>query len=130
MEVIGRQEMVYPKLTRKRSNCYKDGDYGENVYRGSHNRDGHFTHGSQMGIDNLSSSAKTYDHIPYNDCHENSLYDVHKGVEIVLRWGTADPIVASRVLAQNIFESLTIVDGRSRPTISGRSREVEDVERC
>ncbi|KAI5663883.1 hypothetical protein M9H77_23206 [Catharanthus roseus] len=25
-------------------NCYKDGDYGGNAYRGSHHIDGHFTH--------------------------------------------------------------------------------------
>ncbi|KAI5664416.1 hypothetical protein M9H77_23739 [Catharanthus roseus] len=50
MEAIGRQEMAYSKLTRARSNYYTDGDYGGNAYRGSHRRDGNYTHRSQMGI--------------------------------------------------------------------------------
>ncbi|KAI5672662.1 hypothetical protein M9H77_13026 [Catharanthus roseus] len=99
MEVIGRQEMAYSKLTSARSNCYKAGGYSGNAYRGSPKRDRHSTHRSQMGIGNFSSRAKAFDHIPYEDCCENSPYYVHKGyhsshdyrdqncVEIVLRWG-------------------------------------------
>ncbi|KAI5681585.1 hypothetical protein M9H77_02813 [Catharanthus roseus] len=79
MEAIGRQKMAYSKLARARFNCYKNEDFGGNAYRGSHHRDGHFTHRSQMGIGNCSSRAKTFDHIPYDDCCENSPYDVHKG---------------------------------------------------
>ncbi|KAI5650169.1 hypothetical protein M9H77_36174 [Catharanthus roseus] len=78
MEAIGRQEMAYSKLARARSNCYKDGDYGRNAYGGSHHKDGHFTHRSQMGIDNFSSHAKAFDHIPHEGSRENSPYDVHK----------------------------------------------------
>ncbi|KAI5667734.1 hypothetical protein M9H77_17587 [Catharanthus roseus] len=71
--------MAYSKLARARSNCYKDGDYGGNIYGGSHHRDGHFAHRSQMGIGNFSSYAKAFDHIPYEDCYEKSPYDVRKG---------------------------------------------------
>ncbi|KAI5664470.1 hypothetical protein M9H77_23793 [Catharanthus roseus] len=78
MEAIGRQEMTCSKLARARSNCYEDGNYRGNAYGGSHHRDGHSTHRSQMGIGNFSSRAKAFDHIPYEDC-ENSPYDVHKG---------------------------------------------------
>ncbi|KAI5680845.1 hypothetical protein M9H77_02072 [Catharanthus roseus] len=31
-----------------------------------------------MGIGNLTSRAKTFDHIPYDDCCEKSPYNVHK----------------------------------------------------
>ncbi|KAI5681954.1 hypothetical protein M9H77_03182 [Catharanthus roseus] len=79
MEVIDKQEKAYSKFANARSNCYKDGDYAGNAYEGSHHRDGHFTHKSQMGIGNFSSHAKAFDHIPYEECCENSLYDVHKG---------------------------------------------------
>ncbi|KAI5654045.1 hypothetical protein M9H77_31232 [Catharanthus roseus] len=78
MEAIGRQEMAYSKLARARSNCYKDGGCGGNAYGGSHHRDRHSTHRSQMGISNFSSCAKAFDHIPYEDCCVNSPYDVHK----------------------------------------------------
>ncbi|KAI5671533.1 hypothetical protein M9H77_11897 [Catharanthus roseus] len=70
--------MAYTKLARARSNCYKDGGYGRNAYRGSHHRD-RSIHRSQMGISNFSSRAKAFDHIPYKDCCENSPYDIHKG---------------------------------------------------
>ncbi|KAI5667894.1 hypothetical protein M9H77_17747 [Catharanthus roseus] len=40
--------------------------------------DGHFTHRSQIGIGNISSRAKTFDHIPDDDYCENSPYNVHK----------------------------------------------------
>ncbi|KAI5675869.1 hypothetical protein M9H77_06819 [Catharanthus roseus] len=33
---------------------------------------------SQMGIGKFHSCPKTVDHIPYDDCCENSPYDVHK----------------------------------------------------
>ncbi|KAI5682065.1 hypothetical protein M9H77_03293 [Catharanthus roseus] len=48
MEAIGREEMVYSKLGIARFNYYTDGDYGGNAYGGSHHRDGHFTHRSQI----------------------------------------------------------------------------------
>ncbi|KAI5652921.1 hypothetical protein M9H77_30108 [Catharanthus roseus] len=79
MKAIGRQEIAYSKLARARSNYYKDGDRGGNAYGGSHRRDGHFTHKSQIGIGNFSSHAKTFDHIHYEDYGENSPYDVQKG---------------------------------------------------
>ncbi|KAI5668713.1 hypothetical protein M9H77_18566 [Catharanthus roseus] len=60
MEAIGRQEMAYSKLSL------------------SHYKNGHYTHRSQMGISNFSSRAKTFDHIPCEDCCENSPYNVHK----------------------------------------------------
>ncbi|KAI5681860.1 hypothetical protein M9H77_03088 [Catharanthus roseus] len=82
MEAIGRQEMAYSKLARTRSNCYKDGDYNRNAYGKSHHRDGHYTHRSQMGIGNFSFRATTFDHIPYDNCCENSPYDVHKGCHV------------------------------------------------
>ncbi|KAI5653856.1 hypothetical protein M9H77_31043 [Catharanthus roseus] len=78
MKAIGRQEMAYSKLARARSNCYKDGGYDGNAYEGSHNRNGHYTYRSQIGIGNFSSRAKTFDHIPYKYCCENCPYDVHK----------------------------------------------------
>ncbi|KAI5677068.1 hypothetical protein M9H77_08018 [Catharanthus roseus] len=43
--------MAYSKLTRARSNCYKDGDYDGNAYGGSHHRDAHYIYRSQMGMD-------------------------------------------------------------------------------
>ncbi|KAI5653558.1 hypothetical protein M9H77_30745 [Catharanthus roseus] len=70
--------MAYSKLARVRSNCYKDGDYGGNAYGGSHHRDGHFTHRSQMGIGNFSSRAKLFYHIPCDNYCENSPYNVYK----------------------------------------------------
>ncbi|KAI5664187.1 hypothetical protein M9H77_23510 [Catharanthus roseus] len=79
MKAIGRQEMACSELKRARSNCYNDKDYDGNAYGGSHNRDAHYTIRSQIGIGNFSSRAKTFDHIPYDDCCENSPYDVHKG---------------------------------------------------
>ncbi|KAI5657864.1 hypothetical protein M9H77_26657 [Catharanthus roseus] len=50
-----------------------------NAYRESHHRDGHITHRSQMGIVNVPSRAKTFHHIPFDDCCKSSPYDVHKG---------------------------------------------------
>ncbi|KAI5677752.1 hypothetical protein M9H77_08702 [Catharanthus roseus] len=79
MEAIGRQEMAYSKHARARSNCYKDGDYGGNAYRGSNHRDGHFTHRSQMGIGNFSSYGKAFDHICHEEYFDNSPYGIHKG---------------------------------------------------
>ncbi|KAI5681194.1 hypothetical protein M9H77_02421 [Catharanthus roseus] len=79
IEAIGRQEIVYSKLVRARSNCYQDEEYGGNVYGGRHHRDGHFTHRSQMGTGNFSSRAKAFDLIAYEDCCESSPYDAHKG---------------------------------------------------
>ncbi|KAI5667742.1 hypothetical protein M9H77_17595 [Catharanthus roseus] len=79
MEIRGMKEMAYSKLARARSNCYKDGGYDENAYRGSHHRNRHYTHRSQMGIGNFSSRAKTFDRISYEDCCENGPYDVPKG---------------------------------------------------
>ncbi|KAI5652269.1 hypothetical protein M9H77_29456 [Catharanthus roseus] len=84
MEVIGRQEMTYSKLARARSNCYKDGGYDRNAYGGSHHRNGHYTNRRQMGICNFSSRAEGFLHIPYEDCYENSPYDVHKGYHVSL----------------------------------------------
>ncbi|KAI5676027.1 hypothetical protein M9H77_06977 [Catharanthus roseus] len=40
--------MAYSKLTRARSNCYKDRDYGGNAYGGCHHRNGNFTHRSRL----------------------------------------------------------------------------------
>ncbi|KAI5650182.1 hypothetical protein M9H77_36187 [Catharanthus roseus] len=86
--------MAYYKLARARSNCYKDGDYGGNSYEGSHHRDAHFTHRSQMGIGNFCSCVKTFDQIPYDDYganegindtydyYEDSPYDVYKGITL------------------------------------------------
>ncbi|KAI5681831.1 hypothetical protein M9H77_03059 [Catharanthus roseus] len=71
--------MAYSKFARARSNCHKDGDYGRNAYGGSHHRDGHFTHRSQMGTGNFSSRSKTFGHMTYDNYCENSSYDVHKG---------------------------------------------------
>ncbi|KAI5672712.1 hypothetical protein M9H77_13076 [Catharanthus roseus] len=73
--------MAYTKLARARSNCYKDGGYDGNAYGRSHRRNGHYTHRSQMGNGNFSSRAKTFDHIPYENCCENSPYDVHEGYQ-------------------------------------------------
>ncbi|KAI5667334.1 hypothetical protein M9H77_17187 [Catharanthus roseus] len=74
-----RRRQVEAYHRRARSKCYKDGGYDGSTYIGSHLRNGHYTHRSQMEVGNFSSRAKTYDHIPYNDCGENSLYDIHKG---------------------------------------------------
>ncbi|KAI5653524.1 hypothetical protein M9H77_30711 [Catharanthus roseus] len=59
--------------------CYKDGDYDGNAYGRSHYKYGHYSHRIQMSIGNFSSRTKHFDHIPYDDCYENSSYDVHKG---------------------------------------------------
>ncbi|KAI5663894.1 hypothetical protein M9H77_23217 [Catharanthus roseus] len=72
--------MAYSKLARARSNCYKDGDYGGNAYGGHHHRNGYFTHRNQIGIVNFSSHAKAFDHIPNEDCCENSPYNVIKDI--------------------------------------------------
>ncbi|KAI5675977.1 hypothetical protein M9H77_06927 [Catharanthus roseus] len=82
--------MAYFKLARVRSNCYKDGDYGGNAYRGSHYKDGHFTHISQMGIGNFSSRAKIFYHIPSDDCCENSPYNVYKEIPCVQNFWRQD----------------------------------------
>ncbi|KAI5656986.1 hypothetical protein M9H77_25779 [Catharanthus roseus] len=67
MEAIRRQEMAYSKLARARPNFYKDGDYDGNSYNESNHRGGNLTYRREIRIDNFSSHAKTFDHIPYDD---------------------------------------------------------------
>ncbi|KAI5653555.1 hypothetical protein M9H77_30742 [Catharanthus roseus] len=134
MEAIGRQEMAYSKLTRPRSNCYKDGDYGGSAYGRSHHRDGNYTHRSQMGIGKFPSRAKTFDHIPYNnygayeginytyDYCENSPYEVCKGYHCSHEFSPT-------CLNYNINEQKEIYHGVRRPSIASLNASSSNVVR-
>ncbi|KAI5649986.1 hypothetical protein M9H77_35991 [Catharanthus roseus] len=90
-DAIRRQYMAYSKLTREKSNFYKDSDYGGNAYSVNTIEMKIFTHRRQMGIGKFFPRAKTFDHMPYDDHRayegvigiydycENSPYDIYKG---------------------------------------------------
>ncbi|KAI5667740.1 hypothetical protein M9H77_17593 [Catharanthus roseus] len=77
--------MAYSKLARARYNCYEDRDYGGNAYSGSHHRDGHFTHKSQMGIGALCTVFRTSD-LCLIDCWHDVLDIISLVVDLFPSW--------------------------------------------
>ncbi|KAI5667895.1 hypothetical protein M9H77_17748 [Catharanthus roseus] len=63
MEAKSKQENYQSKLARDMNNFHHGGGNGVNAYGGNNHGNGSFTSKRHNGVDNFSSSAKSYGHI-------------------------------------------------------------------